>query len=165
MKILKSSIILSLLIMVLYACSTEPEVDTVKPEIDLNISGAFPVNCDTLYFGEPYVIKAKLTDNVELGSYNIDIHNNFDHHAHTTEVLSCDDLEPIKETTNPYVFIEDFTIPEGRNEYTTNLDFTIPSTDNDGNEYQDGDYHFHINVTDKQGWSVQKGLSIKIKRR
>lgn len=143
-----------------YSCMKDEETDTEKPVIDLNLQDAFPVNCDTLYFGQSHTIRILLTDNKELGSFSIDIHNNFDHHSHTTEVNSCD-LDPIKDPVNPWLIIQDYDIPAGLTNYTTDISFTIPSGNNDG-LYDDGDYHFFISLTDKEGWSTQKGLSVKI---
>ena len=159
--------IISITLFVFYACSTDADVDKLKPEIDISITGAFPVNCDTLYFDEPFTFKAKFTDNEELGSYSVDIHNNFDHHSHSTEAEfeSCGNMDQDKDATSPFTFIEEYSIPEGSSEYTTDLSLTIPSADGDGIEYQEGDYHMYISLTDKQGWSAQKGLSIKIIRR
>ena len=31
--------------------------------------------------------------------------------------------------------------------------------------YDEGDYHFFISLTDKEGWSAQKGLSVKMLHR
>ncbi len=144
-----------------YSC--EKNIDKEKPSIDLSIQDAFPVNCDTLYFGEPFNFIALFTDNVELGSYSIDIHNNFDHHSHSTEVIECS-LDPIKTPVNPFLFIEDYDIPAGLSAYQTDTSITIPLGDETGN-FDEGDYHFFISLTDKEGWSTQKGLSVKILRR
>ena len=155
--------ILSILLLFVVACSDESEVDTEKPVIDISFSGAFPTNCDTIYFGEPFVMKMKFSDNAELGAYTINIHNNFDHHSHSTEVTACNP-DPDKDPVNPYVSIDDYSIPEGSKEYETNLTISIPESD--GVElYDDGDYHFFISLTDKEGWSTQMGLSIKILHR
>jgi len=148
------------------ACEKDDEIDEKKPIIDLTIQDAFPVNCDTLYFGETFELKVLFSDNVELGSenaYSIDIHHNFDHHSHSTEVTECN-LDPKKDPVNPFLLIENYDIPEGLREYTTDLSISIPSADEDG-QYDEGDYHFMIKVTDKEGWSVQKGLSIKMLHR
>jgi hypothetical protein len=121
------------------------------------------VNCDTLYFGESFDFKVLFSDNSELGStgaFSIDIHNNFDHHSHSTEVTECN-LDPIKEPVNPYLFIEDYDIPAGLSEYEVNLSIALPNGDT-GGDFDDGDYHFFISLNDKEGWSTQKGLSIKI---
>jgi hypothetical protein len=151
------------------SCENKDEIDKTKPEIDLSIQDAFPVNCDTIYFGEPFVLKLLFTDNVELGSktaFSIDIHHNFDHHAHTTEVSECH-LDPKKnkdEWDNPFTFMNAYDIPEGRKEYETDLSISIPSGDEKG-DFDEGDYHFFISLADKEGWSAKKGLSVKILHR
>lgn len=151
------------LLIIFNSCEKEDEIDNVKPVIVLSIQDAFPVNCDTLYFGESFELKVLFTDNVELGSYSIDIHNNFDHHSHSTEVTECI-LDPIKTPINPFLFIEDYNIPAGLSDYQTNMSITIPSGNENGT-YDEGDYHFFISLTDKEGWSAQKGLSIKMLHR
>lgn len=149
-----------LLIFMLVGCEKDKDIDTEKPVIDLSFEGAFPQNCDTIYFGESFKLKCLFTDNVELGSFSIDIHNNFDHHSHSTEVTECS-FAPIKDPVNPLVFIEDYDIPIGLAEYETSVSISIPP--DDGNEvYDEGDYHFYISLTDHEGWSTQVGLSIKM---
>ncbi len=160
MKYLFKTLIPAILLL-LVAC--ENNIDKQKPSIDITITGAFPVNCDTIYFGEQVHFRTLFTDNIELGSFSIDIHNNFDHHSHSTEVSECN-LNPVKEPVNPFVFIEDYDIPEGMDEYRADIVLTIPSGNTDG-LFDDGDYHFFISLTDKDGWSTQKGLSIKMAHR
>jgi len=156
MKMLR--IIISFL---LFTAACDPvEIDDLKPVIDLLTENAFPVSCDTLYLGESFTWKVKFTDNVELGSYSLEIHHNFDHHAHSTELASCA-LDPVKEPLNPFHTIMDFEIPPGSTEYTVNESIQIPLSDQNG-DLDPGDYHFFISLTDREGWSVQKGLSIKI---
>ena len=160
----KIIILLVVLSILLNACQDDekPTIDTEKPLIDLTILDAFPTSCDTLYFDEPFIVKALLTDNVELGAFNIDIHNNFDHHTHSTEFEQCT-LGAIKTAENPYVYIQDYTLPV-TNEFTTDVSMTIPSSD--GTDlYDEGDYHFQIRLTDKEGWSTMKGLNVKLLRR
>jgi len=147
----------------IFSSCNEEEIDDQKPVIDLDFAGAFPMNCDTLYFGESFTFTARFTDNVELGSYNLSIHNNFDHHSHSHDVHECE-MFPEKEPVNPYTFIQDYNIPEGSIEYTASQTITIPAGNTDG-EFDDGDYHFFVSVTDKEGWSVQQGISVKILRR
>lgn len=163
MKALKILCIPFLLILISNSCSKDEDIDKEKPTIDLSIQDAFPVNCDTLYFGESFILKVRFTDNVELGSFSVDIHHNFDHHSHSTEVEECN-LDPVKEPVNPWVFIQDYDIPAGLSEYVTDLMIALPSGDNNG-LYDNGDYHFFISLTDAEGWSAQKGLSMKILRR
>lgn len=160
----KIIILLVVLSILLNACQDDekPTIDTEKPLIDLTILDAFPTSCDTLYFDEPFIVKALLTDNVKLGAFNIDIHNNFDHHTHSTEFEQCT-LGAVKTAENPYVYIQDYTLPV-TNEFTTNVSMTIPSSD--GTDlYDEGDYHFQIRLTDKEGWSTMKGLNVKLLRR
>lgn len=143
------------------ACSDD--IDTEKPSIDLAITGAFPTSCDTLYFDEPFTVKVLLTDNVELGAYNIDIHNNFDQHAHSTEFEECT-FDDEKLAVNPYIFIKDYPIPAASSRYTTEIPITLPTSD--GTDlYDEGDYHFQIRVTDTEGWSTLVGLNVKILHR
>ena len=149
------------IVLSLYTCGDD--VDKTKPTIDVSFKQAFPQNCDTLYFGETFTLKMLLEDNVELGAYSIDIHNNFDHHAHSTDVSTCD-MDSVKKAVNPYSLIQDYAIPSGLTEYTTAIQITVPDSNNAGS-YQEGDYHFFVSLTDKEGWSTQKGLSVKIVRR
>ncbi len=161
MKNLNILVIVLGLFVVFNSCGNDnEEIDQEKPAIDLTMADAFPVNCDTLYFGETFELRMLFTDNVELGSYSVDIHNNFDHHSHSTEVTECD-LGDIKDAVNAFAYIEDYEIPEGENEYETSILITLPTGDSSG-LYDEGDYHFFVSLTDKEGWSTQVGLSIKI---
>jgi hypothetical protein len=162
MKNLNFLAVFILLLVMNNSCKKE-EVDKQKPVIDISFPGAFPRNCDTLYFGESFTFRVLFSDNAELGSYSIGIHNNFDHHSHSTEVTQCD-FDPVKEPVNPFLFIQDYMIPAGLQEFETNQSISIPSTNTDG-LFDEGDYHFFIQLTDKQGWSAQKGLSIKMYHR
>ncbi len=162
---MKTSKIISglLFVLIVFTTCSKDDIDNQDPEIDLTISSAFPLNCDTLYFGETFTFKVLFTDDAELGSYSIDIHNNFDHHSHSTEVTECN-LDDVKEPVNPYLLIEEYDIPEGLDAYETSQEITIPNGDSNGN-FDEGDYHFFISLVDKTGWSAQKGLSIKILRK
>ncbi|WP_320019164.1 DUF4625 domain-containing protein [Labilibaculum manganireducens] len=160
MKNLTTIFILLFLLMIFNSCEKDEEIDKEKPTINLTIQDAFPLSCDTIYFGESFELKALFSDNVELGSFSIDIHNNFDHHSHSTEVTECN-LDPIKSPVTPFLFINDYDIPTGLKQYETNLEINIPLSNENG-IFDDGDYHFFISLTDKEGWSEQKGLSIKM---
>jgi hypothetical protein len=162
----KTNQLLLILISIISLLSVSCErngIDKEKPVIDLSLPDAFPVNCDTIYFGDTFVFRVAFTDNTGLGSYSIDIHHNFDHHSHSTEVTECS-LNPVKDPVNPLTFIEDYEIPEKLTEYETNLYISIPSGNGIG-LYDEGDYHFFISLTDREGWSQQKGLSIKMLHR
>lgn len=152
---------LSITLIFLSSCEKDEEIDTTRPEIDFTIQGAFPTQCtDTVYFGEPFAFKLRFTDNMELGSYSVDIHHNFDHHSHSTEAVECN-LDPKKDAVNPYTGIEDFTIPGGRTEYITDIPMSIP-TSNSAGLFDEGDYHFFVSVTDKEGWSTNYGIGIRM---
>ncbi len=146
-------------ISLLMSCSKN-ETDTQKPLISNEFSDSFPFSCDTLYFGEEIDIRLKFTDNVELGTYSITIHDNFDHHSHSTNEIECEH-EPEKTPVNPFNFIQDYTIPAETMEYITDISINIPAGNSAG-EFDEGDYHFFVNVTDRAGWSSQLGIGIKI---
>jgi len=134
----------------------EKEVDTEYPTIDVTAANAFPKQCSTVNRGETFTFRVLLNDNVSLGSLSIDIHHNFDHHTHSTEVELCS-MEPIKIPVKPFLLIQSFPIPAGQSSYLMEQQITIPT------DIDPGDYHFMIRLTDKEGWQTIKGLSIKIK--
>lgn len=139
------------------ACSgsDDDKIDTEYPVIDI-ATNAFPIQCSEVTRGQKFTFKAKFTDNVALGSYSLDIHHNFDHHNHSTEVNDCI-AEPIKNPVKPMLYINSVSIPEGLKSYDATQEINIPE------DIDPGDYHFLIRLTDKEGWQTIKGLSIKIK--
>lgn len=155
------SIFFIVVLISVYACSSDDsDIDTEKPTVDLTIADAFPISCDTIYFGQPFTVKMLFNDNIELGSFNIDIHHNFDQHTHSTEFEQCE-FDLVKTPVNPYVFIQDYSIPLGSSEYTADIPLILP-TGNGTSLYDEGDYHFQVTVIDKEGWSILKGLNVKI---
>lgn len=84
----------------------------------------------------------------------------FDNHAHRTEVETCK-LDPVKVSVNPYYTIVGFSIDAGSKEFTVSQEVSIPLSDSSG-EFDEGDYPFFISLTDREEWSVQKRLNIKI---
>lgn len=160
---MRNYILMILFAILLQSCIENKAIDTEKPKINVMFADAFPKNCDTLYFGETNTINIMFSDNIELGSYTINIHHNFDHHSHSTEVTTCE-LSEIKQAVNPFLQIQDYDIPKGLQAYTSTIQIDLPASNSNG-IYDDGDYHFFIGVTDKEGWSTQKGLNIKIVHR
>lgn len=157
----KKIILYSLISLLLMACSDDNEdgkKDMEKPSIDMSFNNAYPKNCIVLYRGESFPFKAIFTDNQELGNYNIEIHNNFDHHSHSTDDVECD-LEPKKTPVKAFVYNQDFTIPSGIKVFDANNEISIPS------DVDTGDYHFMVRLTDKAGWQQLKAISLKIKDR
>jgi hypothetical protein len=140
------------------ACSgsDDDKIDTEYPVIDISATNAFPIQCSEVTRGQKFTFKAKFTDNAALGSYSLDIHHNFDHHNHSTEVNDCT-VEPIKKPVKPLLYINSVSIPDGPKSYDATQEINIPE------DIDPGDYHFLIRLTDKEGWQTIKGLSIKIK--
>ncbi|WP_166923197.1 DUF4625 domain-containing protein [Flavobacterium poyangense] len=154
----KNRTLMALLIVVsaLTSCSSDNnEIDTEYPVIDISASNAFPLQCSEVTRGQKFTFRAKFTDNVTLGSYSLDIHHNFDHHSHSTEVSNCSP-DPIKKPVNPLLYINTTPIPEGQKNFEATKEISIPA------DIDPGDYHFLIRLTDKEGWQTIKGLSIKI---
>lgn|SRR5690554_868496 len=152
--ILPSLVVFMLLSLV--ACNKDRyAIDDVPPSIDVGFMGAFPKQCSTLKRGETFTFRARFTDNVELGSFSLDIHHNFDHHSHSTEAGECT-LEPVKVPINPFVLIKSYDIPAGKQSYEAEITITIPA------DVDPGNYHFMIMVSDQTGWTDMKGLSVHI---
>ncbi len=151
-------IIIGLISNLLVSSFEKEERDTELPEIIMTGAEHFPQNCDTVYIGESFTFRALFTDNYELGSYSIDIHHNFDHHSHSTDVADCQ-MDPVKTPVNPFLFIEQFDIPEGLKEYNANRVIDIPEG------ADSGDYHLMVRLTDRTGWQAIRGISIKILER
>ncbi len=151
----KISIVLAIVSLAL-SCSKDSEtVDTEYPTIDIAYSEAFPVQCSTIARGEAFVFRARFRDNVALGSFSLDVHHNFDHHTHSTEVEECE-MDLVKVPDNPFVYIKSFDIPNAPQSYEASIEITIPA------DIDPGDYHFMVRVTDREGWQTMRGLSIKI---
>jgi hypothetical protein len=145
------------LMLVLSNCSRDNTgpIDTSYPEINTATSDSFPKQCSVVKRGEKFIFKALLSDNVQLGSLNLDIHHNFDHHTHSTELEECN-LAQVKQPVKPFLLIKNITIPSGQKTYQASAEIQIPV------DIDPGDYHFMIRLTDKEGWQTIKGLSIKI---
>ena len=139
-----------------FSCSkNEEKTDTTYPVIDLSRADAFPIQCSTINRGETITFRAHFSDNAALGSYSLDVHHNFDHHSHSTEVDACD-FGLVKTPEKPFQFIKSVEIPGNPSTFEAQLEIPVP------NDIDPGDYHFMIRVTDKEGWQTMKGLSIKI---
>jgi hypothetical protein len=135
--------------------SDEDAKDMRKPVIEMSGDGYFPQNCMTLKRGDSFTFRAKFSDNVELGSYNIEIHNNFDRHSHSTGSEECE-MEAKKTPVNAWVFNQDYSMPAGLKEFEAGNEITVPS------DVDTGDYHFMVRLTDKAGWQQLMAVSVKI---
>src|SRR5687767_103858 len=129
-------------------CSKNSESpDTEYPVIDNSISNAFPGQCSEIKRGESFRFKARFSDNKALGSYSLDIHHNFDHHSHSTEVAECQ-MEPIKVASNPFLLIKTFHIDGNVSQLEADSEIIVPA------DVDPGDYHFLIRLTDAEGWQT-----------
>jgi len=150
----KIHLILLITSILLFACD-DTQKDDVLPVIDMSVDTAFPKNCVTVYRGESFTFNALFTDNVELGSYSIEMHNNFDHHTHSTSSTECE-MEAVKKPVNPLLFIDEYDIPQGKTSYSASIEIEIPD------DVDTGDYHFMVRLTDKSGWQTFMGITMKI---
>ncbi|WP_025762367.1 DUF4625 domain-containing protein [Dyadobacter tibetensis] len=132
-----------------------PDIDTVYPVIETDGTNSFPVQCSRVKRGEPFVFKATFSDNRQLGAFSLDIHHNFDHHTHSTEVSNCQ-TDKVKVPKNPFLFIKSFDIPANLTRFEASQQIDIPA------DIDPGDYHFLIRLTDQEGWQTIKGISFKI---
>jgi hypothetical protein len=154
---MKNYILVLIAALLLTGCGEDeqPAIDLEYPEIVVT-DNSFPRQCSVVERGSKIQFRALFTDNVELGGYSLDIHHNFDHHTHSTEVNDCES-DPVKAAVDPLLFIQTYTIPTGVREYEAEAEIDIPS------DIDPGDYHLMIRVTDQEGWQSIQGLSIKIK--
>jgi hypothetical protein len=138
------------------SCSKDDdEIDTEKPFITINYDYGFPKACAQLKRGQTYVIRAKVTDNVGIASYGIDIHNNCDQHTHDDQAGSCP-LDPKKAPVNPMIYMQNFSVDNGGVNYEIAREITIPQN------IDTGDYHCQISAVDQTGWQARTSIDIKI---
>ena len=154
---MKKLLLSIILLHALGACSSsdEEKKDLKKPTISSVGITANPIECQVYNKGETIPFQYVFQDDTELGNYNIEIHNDFDHHTHSTEASDCP-LDEKKNPVNPWVYNKDYGIPSGKRTYTASVDIPIPDN------IDAGDYHFMIRVTDAAGWQELKSVSIKI---
>lgn len=131
-------------------------IDESYPLIDITAANAFPRQCSVVERGSMFTFRATFSDNVELGSVSVDIHHNFDHHSHSTEVTACE-MESVKAAVKPFLLIQDYPLAAGLKSHVLEKEITVPA------DVDPGDYHFLVRVTDKAGWQTIKGISIKVK--
>jgi len=158
---MKKTVFSLMLLCALCACSSsnddESSKDMTYPEITDQGITANPIDCQTYKRGETIPFNYVFTDNQELGSYNIEIHNNFDHHTHSGSATECQlDEKKDEKGKNVWVFNKDYTIPAGQRTYTARIDIPIPA------DIEPGDYHFAIRLLDAAHWQQMKAIAIKI---
>ena len=147
-----------MLLCALSACSgsdDDEQKDMQQPVISGQGITANPIDCQQYHRGDIIPFHYVMTDDQELGNYNIEIHNNFDHHTHSTTAEECP-MEAQKQPQNPWVYNRDYTIPAGQRQYDARVDIQIPA------DIDPGDYHFMVRLTDRAGWQQLHAVAIKI---
>ncbi|TCO05415.1 DUF4625 domain-containing protein [Natronoflexus pectinivorans] len=148
------------LIVVLFvsSCVKDSDTEAEAPKVDILL----PFACDTVYFGEEFTFRLKLTDKNALGNLSMDVHNNFNHHSHGDNV-TCQ-MDERKEAIHPYSNAWIHSLPKQR-EYIFEKILTFPKETEENNIHDHGDYHFHIYVTNEDGYQVFTTLDIKVLHR
>ena len=147
-----------MLLCALSACSSSDDDDTKdmsKPVINTKDIVAVPTDCEVYKRGDVIPFNSLFTDDTELGSYNIEIHQNFDHHTHSTSSVECQ-MDEKKDPVKPWTYNQDFSIPSGQKSFTARHDIAIPA------DIDPGDYHFMVRLTDCAGWQELHAVAIKI---
>ena len=155
---MKKTILSLSLLCALCACSSsdnEDNMDKQQPVISDQGIVANPIDCQVYHRGEVMTVHYVFTDNTELGAFNIEIHNNFDHHTHSTSVVECP-MDADKAPVKPWIYNQDFSIPAGQRQYEANVNIPIPAN------IDPGDYHFMIRLTDAAGWQQLHAVAIKV---
>jgi hypothetical protein len=153
---MKKGIYIAFIILSFSACIEERDTEAEQPKVEL-IS---PFPCDTLYFGEYFNYTVKITDNTGLGNISMDLHNNFGQHNHGSHA-SCN-MDAPKDAVHPYANSWIFTLPEEKKEFVFDTLLALADRKNDSTLYDFGDYHFHIYVTDNDGYQVFTSLDVKV---
>lgn len=151
-------IAIALLALSLSAACDDNDRDLDRPTISALGIDASPADCDSYALGDTIRFCYRFTDNVELGNYNIEIHSNHDHHTHSTSDVDCDHGEEHEHSdpVNPWVYNQDYRIPDGSKDYTARVDIPIPT------DVDPGDYHFMVRLTDRAGWQELHSVAIEL---
>lgn len=153
----------------IFTCCENKSKDTVPPQI--TEATFLPADCDIYYLGDTLLVHFDCSDDTELGNYNIEIHNNFDHHTHGTSDVDCDEVEgeehhheegeehehEHEHVEGAWVYNQDFAIERGKKAAT--IDLAIPVSE----DVKEGDYHFMLRLTDRAGWQAIKAVPIHLK--
>ncbi len=152
MKKLKYIIVAMLLISSFAIISCEKEdADTQKPVITLSA----PAEDEVLYIGADVHFEIDFQDDVELKSYKVDIHSNFDGHTHKSTATG---------DSVAFSYQKSWNFDAGqKNAHVHHHEIVIPE-EIDGHEISQGDYHFMIYCTDAAGNESWLAVPIEIKK-
>lgn len=138
--IIKFTLFAVLALLLNISCTADDSsLDTTKPTIEL----ALPSEHQEFEFGDDLNVQAIFKDDVELGSYKIEIHSADDGHEHRSASTgwSFNDIGDIS----------------GKKEHLLNKTIPIPTGD-----YTEGHYHMGIILIDKAGNETQKFIEIVV---
>ncbi len=121
-----------------------------------------PLPCDTITFGEPFVFEMQIEGESKLGNLSIDIHHNFGQHSHGGHV-SCE-FDDKKDAQFPFFEEWLFALSEDKTSIEFKQEFLFDDANEDGNPFDTGDYHFHIYVTNQDGYLTFTTLDVKLTR-
>ncbi len=129
------------------ASCSDDEVDNAKPIIQL----VAPVNNGVLHIGGEVDFVCEFVDDVELRSYKIEIHSNFDGHTHERAALKS-----VKEEHgHPWSYTNTWNFEAGKkNEDVHHHAIQIPETilvDGVEEQVAEGEYHFGVYCVDAAG--------------
>lgn len=119
-----------------WSCNKDDDKDTTKPVIELEE----PADGDTLFIGYDTHLEMELLDNVQLKSYKVDIHNNFDGHTHTKSTAA----------TGAWTFSKSWDVSGSKNTHVHHHEIEVPTVV-DGVQIAKGKYHFTVYCTDAAG--------------
>lgn len=153
---MKITIPLLIFAVVLSSCIEETDTEIEQPVIEL----LSPRPCDTLRFGDSFNYRVSIIDNTGLGDISMDLHHNFGHHNHGSHE-SCE-MDEIKEAVNPFSGSWIFSLPEEKKEHIFDTMIDLPAMKDENTPFDFGDYHFHIYVTDNDGYQIFTTLDVKI---
>ncbi len=141
-------------ILFLASCSDDDESlpDNEAPEIDM----VDPGDHEEIAPGGEIHFDALFTDNEELASFKINVHNAFDGHTHSSA-----DLKQEASQDNPWSYDEVFEIEPGQTSYEAHEHIAVPAEIN-GEPISEGHYHFGVFVTDAAGNESQAFVEIHI---
>jgi len=131
---------------IMVSCNDD-EVDNAKPTINL----IAPSNNAVLHVGGEVHFDCGFADDVELRSYKIEIHNNFDGHTHESVALKS-----VKEEHgHPWTYTNTWNFESGKkNEDVHHHTIQIPETilvDGVDELTAEGEYHFGVFCVDAAG--------------
>ena len=127
-------LLLSFISVSMLSCSNDDDADTVKPVIELDE----PEDGDSLLIGATVHFEGDFSDNEKLGSYMVEIHNNFDGHSHKSATRA-------EGETEPFFFKKSFDLSGQRNAHVHHHEIVIPANATPGS------YHLMVYCTDAAG--------------